>query len=54
MREDGIPYTRQEKYGACGYEAEEEDYDYGVFVMHEVVAKARTARGDAAIGELYI
>jgi len=31
---------------------EEEDYDYGVFVMHEMVTKARAARGDATIGEL--
>ena len=51
-KEERIPYIRQEKYGACGYEAEEENYDYGMFVMHEAVAKARAAGGDAAIGKL--
>ena len=49
-----MPHGGQDQDGACGDEAEEEDYDYGMLVVHEVVAEARAAAGDAAIGELDI
>ena len=46
-----MPGSGQDKYGARSHQAKEEDYDYGMLVVHEIVAKARAAAGDAAIGE---
>ena len=51
MRSDEVPNCGQEQRRACGYEAEEEDDDQRVLVMHEVVAQAGAAIGNAAIGE---
>jgi len=51
MRSDEVPNGGQEQRRACGYEAEEEDDDQRVLVVHEVVAQAGAAIGDAAIGE---
>ena len=46
-----LPGSRQDKYGACSHQAKEEDDDYRMLVVHEVVAQTRAAGGDAAIGE---
>jgi len=51
MRSDEVPNGGQEQCRACGYEAEEEDDNQRVLVVHEVVAQAGAAIGDAAIGE---
>jgi hypothetical protein len=48
------PYYGQEE--GCGgrYEAEEEDEDGGVLVVHKVVAQLGAAVGDAAIGKVEV
>jgi len=51
MRSDEVPNGGQEQRRACSYEAEEEDDDERVLVVHEVVAQAGAAIGNAAIGE---
>lgn len=49
-----MPDVGQEEHGACRHEAEEEDDDGDMLLIHEVVAQARGAIGDAPIGELDI
>ena len=49
-----MPDDGQEQDSACGDEAEEEYYNYRVFVVHQIVAEPRAGGGDAAIGELDI
>mgnify|MGYP004547455955 CR=1 FL=1 len=49
-----MPYGGQEECGACCHQTEEEDYDYGVLVVHEIMAEPRAARRDTAICELDI
>lgn len=51
MRSDEVPNSGQEQRRACGYEAEEEDDDQRVLIVHKVVAQAGATIGDAAIGE---
>ncbi len=54
METKSLPYGGQNERGACGYEPKEEYYDYRVLVVHEIVAKSRASRRDAAIGKLDI
>lgn len=48
------PDSRQEHSSTGGYEAEEEDDDSRVLVVHEMVSQAGAAVGDAAIGKLEV
>jgi hypothetical protein len=54
LRREDMPYGGHEEAGGDGDKAEEEDDDYGVFVIHEVVAQAGATVSDAPICELYI
>lgn len=47
-----MPDGRQEQRSACGYEAEEEDDDCEMLLIHELVAQAGAATREATIGEL--
>jgi hypothetical protein len=47
-----MPDGRQKQRGARGYEAEEEDDNGQVLLVHEVVAQAGATVRDATIGEL--
>lgn len=49
-----MPYYRYEQTGREGYEAEKEYHDYGMLLVHEVVAQAGTTVRDAAIGETHV
>ena len=46
-----MPGSGQDKYGARSHQAKEEDDDYRMLVVHEVVAQTGAAGRDAAIGE---
>jgi len=48
------PDSRQEKPGRNGDKAKEENDDNGMLLIHQIVAQAGTAAGDAATGELHI
>ena len=51
VRSKEVPDRRKEQGCACSYEAEEEDDDKWMFVVHEVVAQTGARIGDAAIGK---
>lgn len=46
-----MPYSRQDEDSAGGNEAKEEDYNYGMLVVHKAVGEAVGARCNAAISE---
>jgi len=49
-----MPDVGQEERGACRHKAEEEDDNSKMLLIHEVVAQARGAIGDATVGEVDI
>lgn len=46
-----MPHSGQEHAGACSHQAEKEDDNEWVFVVHKIVAQAGATVGDAAICE---
>jgi len=51
---EDMPDGGQEQRGACGYEAEEEEDNGEMLLVHEMVAQPGATTRDAAIGELDI